>query len=71
MLILVRHGQTAANAAGMLLGRADPPLTELGRRQAVALAAALPSPTRLIASPPARARETAAAFGRTVEVDER
>ncbi len=71
LLILVRHGQTAANAAGLLLGRADPPLTELGRRQAEALAAALRSPVRVIASPLARARETAEAFGRPVEVDER
>jgi broad specificity phosphatase PhoE len=71
MLILVRHGQTRANAAGLLLGRADPPLNELGRRQAQALAKALPSPDRIISSPLTRACETAAAFGRHVEVDER
>ncbi|HSK95976.1 MAG TPA: histidine phosphatase family protein [Euzebyales bacterium] len=71
MLILVRHGQTAANAAGLFLGRADPPLTDLGRRQAEALAAALPRPARVISSPLARARDTAAAFGVAVEVDER
>ncbi|CAN5583881.1 MAG: histidine phosphatase family protein [Actinomycetota bacterium] len=71
MLILVRHGQTAANAAGLLLGRADPPLTELGQRQAEVLAAALPSPSRVIASPLTRAQATAAAFGKTVEVDHR
>lgn len=71
MLILVRHGQTAANAAGLFLGRADPPLTALGRRQAEALAAALPSTGRIISSPLTRARDTAAAFGVPVEVDER
>jgi broad specificity phosphatase PhoE len=71
MLILVRHGQTAANAAGLLLGRADPPITELGRRQAQALAAALPHPARVISSPLTRARDTAAAFGVPVEIDER
>jgi broad specificity phosphatase PhoE len=71
MLILVRHGQTAANAAGLLLGRADPPLTDLGRRQAEALAAALPSPGRVISSPLVRARDTAAAFRMSVEVDDR
>ena len=71
MLILVRHGQTAANAAGLFLGRADPPLTGLGRRQAAALAAALPRPARVISSPLERARDTAAAFGVPVEVDER
>ena len=69
--LLVRHGETAANAEGRLLGRADPGLTELGRRQAASLAAGLPSPDRVIASPLARARQTAAAFGATVEVDER
>jgi broad specificity phosphatase PhoE len=71
MLILVRHGQTAANAAGLFLGRADPPLTDLGRRQAQALAAALPRPARVISSPLTRARDTAAAFGIDVEVDDR
>jgi broad specificity phosphatase PhoE len=71
VLFLVRHGQTAANARGLLLGRADPPLTELGRRQAAALADALPRPHRLITSPLARARDTAAAFEMPVTVDER
>ncbi|HEX2299613.1 MAG TPA: histidine phosphatase family protein [Pseudonocardiaceae bacterium] len=80
MLILVRHGQTAANAHGLLLGRADPPLTETGYRQARALAAALPPATRIVASPLRRARQTAAvlagaALGVTdvqeVEVDPR
>ncbi|MGH4023979.1 MAG: histidine phosphatase family protein [Pseudonocardiaceae bacterium] len=60
MLILVRHGETAANAHGLLLGRADPPLTETGYRQARALAAALPPVTRIVASPLRRARQTAA-----------
>jgi broad specificity phosphatase PhoE len=71
MLILVRHGQTAANVAGLLLGQADPPLTERGQAQAQALAAALPPPDRVISSPLTRARDTAAAFGRPVEIDER
>ncbi|MGH8776457.1 MAG: histidine phosphatase family protein [Jiangellaceae bacterium] len=71
MLFLVRHGQTAANAAGLLLGRSDPALNELGRRQARAIADALPAPSQVIASPLGRARETAAAFGQAVEIDER
>jgi len=71
MLILVRHGQTSSNAAGLILGRADPPLSERGWRQAEALAAGLPSPARLISSPLLRARQTAAAFHLPVEVDER
>ncbi len=71
MLFIVRHGQTAANADGLILGRADPSLTDVGRRQAAALAQALPSPARVVASPLRRARETAAAFGVPVEIDER
>ena len=71
MLFLVRHGQTAANAAGLLLGRADPPLTTLGQRQAEALAGALPRPDRLLSSPLRRARDTAAAFGVEPEIDDR
>ena len=34
VLIVVRHGRTEANASGLLLGRLDPGLDELGRRQA-------------------------------------
>lgn len=60
MLILVRHGEVAANADGLLLGRADPPLTETGYRQAHALAEVLPRPARLVSSPLARAMQTAA-----------
>jgi broad specificity phosphatase PhoE len=71
VLLLVRHGETVANVDGLLLGRADPPLTERGQAQARALAETLPSPDRVIASPLRRALDTAAAFGRAVEVDER
>ncbi len=71
MLLIVRHGQTAANAEGRLLGRADPPLNKLGERQARAVAQMLPTPTRVIASPLQRATATAAAFGLPVEIDDR
>ncbi len=71
MLFVVRHGQTAANADGLILGRADPPLTDLGRRQADALARALPTPARVVSSPLLRAQQTASAFGVDVETDER
>lgn len=71
MLILVRHGQTATNAAGRLLGRADPPLTELGERQASAVAKAIGPVDRVISSPLARARATAACFDVDVETDDR
>ena len=71
MLVLVRHGRTEANASGLLLGRADPPLDDLGREQAAALAASVAGARRVVCSPLRRARETAAALGLRVEVDER
>jgi broad specificity phosphatase PhoE len=71
VLVLVRHGQTDANARGLLLGRADPPLSELGVRQAAALATRVPSDARVVASPLRRTVETAAVFGRPIDVDER
>jgi broad specificity phosphatase PhoE len=67
----VRHGETAPNVDGLLLGRADPPLTETGVRQAARLAQVLPRPDRVIASPLRRARDTAAALGSAVEIDDR
>jgi broad specificity phosphatase PhoE len=59
MLILARHGQTTANASGLLLGRMDPDLTELGQRQAMALAGAVTDADRVVCSPLGRARATA------------
>ncbi len=71
MLILVRHGRTAANAAGLLQGRRDNPLDEVGRKQATAVAAHVGPVDRVVASPLLRARQTAAAFGGEVRVDDR
>lgn len=63
MLLLVRHGQSAANEAGLLLGRADSPLTELGRAQAGALGREVrrrsPELSLIVTSPLQRARMTA------------
>lgn len=59
MLILIRHGQSTANAEGLLAGLTDAPLTELGREQARALVPALSGAVRAITSPLQRARETA------------
>ena len=75
MLWLIRHGQTVANAAGLIQGRSDPPLTELGQRQAQAVAARLPPQGRILCSPLGRARHTAelaaAAHGLPIQVDDR
>jgi probable phosphoglycerate mutase len=64
-LVLVRHGQSTWNAEGRLQGQADPPLSRLGRREAVALRpvlAAFPA-GRVLCSDLRRTRETAAALG--------
>jgi broad specificity phosphatase PhoE len=71
VLLLVRHGQTDANARGLLQGHVDLPLSELGRQQAAALASVVPVGARIVASPLRRARETAEALGGDVEVDDR
>jgi 2,3-bisphosphoglycerate-dependent phosphoglycerate mutase len=42
-LVVVRHGQSTWNVEHRFTGQADPPLSELGRRQAVALADACSS----------------------------
>jgi broad specificity phosphatase PhoE len=72
VLILVRHGRTEANAAGLLLGRRlDPGLDELGRQQASALAAAVAGARRVVCSPLLRTRQTAERIGLPVTIDER
>jgi broad specificity phosphatase PhoE len=66
MLILLRHGRTKANAGGLLQGRIDLELDDLGQQQAQAAAAAIGKADRVIASPLVRAQQTAAAFGQPV-----
>ncbi len=60
-LFLLRHGETVFNAQGRAQGFSDPELTELGRRQARALANAFASQTltAVYASDLKRAVETA------------
>jgi broad specificity phosphatase PhoE len=71
MLILVRHGRTAANAAGLLQGRVDLDLDEAGRAEALAIARVLEGVDRVVTSPLRRARQTAEAIGRPTTVDDR
>ncbi len=65
-LLLVRHGETAANVAGRMQGRGDDPLTERGLRQTSAIAGRLLRENTPIAaiycSPLLRARHTADAI---------
>lgn len=74
-LVLLRHGESTWVADGRFQGSADPPLSELGHRQAALAAARLadpaggavalpipaPPPSAIVHSPLARAASTAAA----------
>jgi broad specificity phosphatase PhoE len=74
VLLIVRHGRTAANASGLLLGRNDPPLDDVGAAQAAALAEVVGPIDRVVSSPLQRCRSTAACIAGErigVEVDER
>lgn len=68
---IVRHGQTEANASGLLLGRANPNLNDVGRDQAKRIADALPAPDLVISSPLSRTMQTADAFGQPIIEDDR
>jgi broad specificity phosphatase PhoE len=63
-VILVRHARTALNADGRLRGRLDPPLDDVGRKEAAALTSAITRlrPARIVSSPLQRATETARAI---------
>ena len=77
LLIVVRHGRTAWNAAGRFQGRADPPLDEVGSRQAADCAAALGlaisraglGHPRVLSSDLRRAADTAAAIAGSLGVE--
>ncbi len=77
MIIFARHGETEANRQRLALGRADPPLTERGNRQAAALAEGIAQKdiATVFTSPLLRARETArpiaAAANAELVVDDR
>ena len=67
----VRHGESEANAAGVIAGSRNSPLTSLGERQAEAAAALLAGceVTRVFCSPLRRALDTAAPIARRCGVD--
>lgn len=67
-LLLVRHGESEWNAAGRWQGQADPPLSELGRRQARAAGATVGAVDAVVASPLERAHHTAEAISESVGV---
>jgi broad specificity phosphatase PhoE/ribonuclease HI len=65
-LLLVRHGQTAHNAAGRYSGRGDVPLSERGEAQALAtgvrISAVAPATAAVVTSPLSRCTRTATAI---------
>jgi len=62
-VLLTRHGQSEWNALGRWQGQADPPLSDLGRRQAHEAARSLGGVDAIWASDLLRAVETAAIIG--------
>lgn len=71
-LVLIRHGQTAANLERRLVGTGSTPLTDLGRLQAELTARRLAAETldavAVYSSPLARALYTATAIGRALDL---
>lgn len=71
-LLLLRHGQTQLSLQNRFSGRGDPPLTELGRRQADVAAKYLAGAggiASVITSPLQRARDTAVAAAQALGTD--
>jgi broad specificity phosphatase PhoE len=69
VLLLLRHGEATANVHGLLLGRADVPLTEKGCAQAAALRSFVVRATALVSSPLERAVATAKALRLDVPIE--
>ena len=77
--LFLRHGETDANRAGIVMGSRDDPLNETGRAQARAAAARLGAAgveiDQILSSPQARALETAhivaGTYGRGCVIDPR
>ena len=67
-VLLVRHGQSEWNAIGRWQGQADPPLSDLGRRQAREAARAIGAVDAVWSSDLQRAAETAAIISADIGV---
>jgi len=74
VLVLLRHGQTTANAQALLQGRIDLPLDEIGRQQAAKCGEFIRQNfpgAHVVASPLLRAQETASHIQSQFHTDER
>jgi probable phosphoglycerate mutase len=67
-ILVVRHGQSEWNADGRWQGQENPPLTELGRRQAVHAAQAVGAVDAIYASPLDRAFTTAQLISESIGI---
>jgi probable phosphoglycerate mutase len=69
-VVLLRHGRTTWNAQRRFQGQADPPLDDVGRAQAYAVAALVAAlrPGMLVTSDAARAMQTAQIVGELAEL---
>jgi len=67
-ILLVRHGESTWNAAARWQGRADPPLTAAGQRQAAEAAEAVGMVDAIVASPLQRAHHTAVILGELIGI---
>lgn len=67
-LLVIRHGQSEWNAQGRWQGQENPPLTDLGRRQAAEAADALGTVDAIYSSPLDRAHTTAMIIAETLGV---
>lgn len=67
-VLVVRHGQSEWNADGRWQGQENPPLTDLGRRQALHAAGAVGAVDAIYASPLERATRTAHLIAESVGV---
>jgi broad specificity phosphatase PhoE len=70
-MLLARHGETPDNAHGLILGRRDPPLSDVGHVQAAELAARIAADGVAViwCSPLLRARQTASVVAEQVGVE--
>ena len=67
-MLVVRHGQSEWNAAGRWQGQEDPPLSDLGRAQAITAAQRVGTVDLVVASDLQRAIETAAIIAEAIGV---
>ncbi|WP_272009290.1 histidine phosphatase family protein [Roseovarius sp. ZX-A-9] len=67
-IVLLRHGRTTWNRAGILIGQKDIPLDAGGRQEAKSAVGSLAGIDAIYSSPLSRCRETASIIGECLEL---